>query len=43
VALQQRSDDADRVTVTTRSSSAVVSMVATDEELRYIGQSLHVD
>jgi type VII secretion protein EccE len=39
VALQQRSEDPDSVTVTTRSVSAAVTMVATDDELRFIGPS----
>jgi type VII secretion protein EccE len=37
VTLQQRQQDATSVTVTTRSVSAVVTMVATDDELRIIG------
>ncbi|WP_234816756.1 MULTISPECIES: type VII secretion protein EccE [Mycolicibacterium] len=41
VTLQQIRDEADRVVVTTRSDTAVVTMVATHEELRYIGRSLH--
>lgn len=42
VTLRQLADDPDRVVVTTRTESTVVSMVATDEEMRYIGHSLRV-
>lgn len=41
VTLQQIRGESDRVAVTTRSDTAVVTMVATHEELRYIGRSLH--
>jgi type VII secretion protein EccE len=40
---QQLHNDPDRVAVTTRSASAMVTMVATDEELRYIGRSLRTN
>jgi type VII secretion protein EccE len=39
VTLQQRPDDPDTVSVTTQSVSAEVTMVATDDELRFIGPS----
>lgn len=40
VVLRQLPETPDRVAVATRRRTAVVSMVATDEELRYIGDSL---
>ncbi|ORA36228.1 type VII secretion protein EccE [Mycobacterium aquaticum] len=40
VLLEELQDDSDRVMVRTRSAATVVSMVATADELRYIGRSL---
>ncbi len=40
VLLEELQDGSDRVVVRTRSTSTVVSMVATADELRYIGRSL---
>jgi type VII secretion protein EccE len=42
VRLQLLDDDRDEVLVTTRAGSATVTMVATDDEMRYIGSSYDV-
>ena len=42
VRLQLLDQDSDEVLVTTRTGSATVTMVATDEEMRYIGSSFDV-
>lgn len=42
VSLEQLDEHSDTVKVSTSAGSAVVSMVATDEEMRYLKESLNV-